>query len=126
MPATPSRRRPASQSQCVSWLLPRKWILALRSRAGNRRVVPFVVGFFTDVLEPGYKQFCAWVQTALLVASASGRVLKHPWQAEARSTQLRHINNPRADKPSVDFRAGQYLTFRIAREDCAMEARCVR
>src|SRR5947208_937963 len=82
MPATPSRRRPASQSQCVSWLLPRKWILHLRSRVGNRRVVPFVVGFFTDVLEPSYKQFCAWVETALPVASASGRMLKHPLQTE--------------------------------------------
>jgi chemotaxis signal transduction protein len=32
----------------------------------------------------------------------------------------------RADKRDVETRAGQYITFRVARQDFAMEASCVR
>jgi chemotaxis signal transduction protein len=39
---------------------------------------------------------------------------------------LLHTGGAPADKPDVDTRAGQYITFRLARQDFAMEASCVR
>jgi chemotaxis signal transduction protein len=37
-----------------------------------------------------------------------------------------HFFTHPADKPDVETRAGQYITFRVARQDFAMEASCVR